>query len=186
MSRKVRCLRAVLAAVGFLACVPAILPVARTKAQGGPETQKQPSGSAARDDTASDLLPSLRADAVLTGKLDAARDYLKRESWAEGFQVLQSILDRGGDALVGVPRSGEDTTHPFWTGIRTEAARLLATLPAAGSAFYDATYGAEARALLSEARQKGNPHLLAEVIRRYPQTTTYRQSARITPAAIDA
>src|SRR5579871_121942 len=153
MSRKVCFLRTVLAVVGFLACLPALLPILRTRAQEPPAAPAVAPG---------DLIPSLRADAVLAGRLHAAQDYLRRESWAEGLQVLQSILDRTEDALVEV-RSRDDGTLPSWIGIRTEAARLLGNLPAAGNGFYEASYGPQIRATLDEARQKGDTQQLAEV-----------------------
>lgn len=114
-------------------------------------------------------LPSLRADASLTRKLDAARDFVESDSWEEVTQLLQALLDGPDDSLVAVKHvvkgSGEVTS---WTGVRTEAARVLGNLPEHGRQFYEAMYGPRARRLLAEARAKRDIHLVAEVARRYP------------------
>jgi outer membrane protein assembly factor BamB len=116
-------------------------------------------------------MPSLRAEAVLARRLDAARDLLAREAWLEATDILQSLLDTSEDALVPVKHAGTDGKEvTSWTGLRAEAARLLGTLPAAGRKLYEARYGPRARAGLVEARDAGDADLVAEVVRRYPHT----------------
>jgi outer membrane protein assembly factor BamB len=126
------------------------------------------------------LAPSLRADAALVRQLDVAGDYLQAESWVELTTVLQALLDRPEDALVAVKRPGKDGKDvTSWTGIRAEAARLLAALPAAGRAVYVARYGPRARALLAEARREWDMDRAAEVVRRYPHTAAAAEAARL-------
>jgi outer membrane protein assembly factor BamB len=116
-------------------------------------------------------VPSLQADAPLVRKLDAARDYLRAQAWAEATHVLQELLDSPEDVVVGVKRAGADGKAALrWTGVRAEAARLLGDLPAGGRESYATRYGPRAAGLLAEARRDGDVDLLAEVARHYPYT----------------
>src|SRR5207245_2489802 len=54
-----------------------------------------------------------------------------------------------------------------WTGARAEAARLVTELPAPGREAYELLFGARARALLTEARDKRELSSLEEAARRY-------------------
>jgi outer membrane protein assembly factor BamB len=119
-------------------------------------------------------VPTLRADAALVRRLDGARDYLRAGDWAEATRALQGLLD-GADALVPVRRAGREGVA--WVGLRAEAARTLAALPAAGREYYETTYGPRARALLARAKRQGNPALAAEVARRYPVTAAGVEAA---------
>lgn len=116
-------------------------------------------------------IPSLRADAALARKLDAARDFAESDSWEEVTQSLQSVLDGPDDTLVTVKRDGRNGREATaWAGVRTEASRQLGALPPHGREFYEAMYGPRARRLLAEARAKGDVHLVADVARRYAHT----------------
>jgi outer membrane protein assembly factor BamB len=116
-------------------------------------------------------VPSLRANATLVAKLNAARHYVQRQSWAEAVPLLQALLDLPDDALVAVPRTGTDgRAATAWTGIRGEAARLLGSLPPRGREFYESAHGTAARLLLGEARRRQSLDRMAEVARRYPHT----------------
>lgn len=117
------------------------------------------------------IIPSLRADPPLARKLDAARDYVDKKAWVEATHALQGLLDRREDALVSVKRTsraGDETLA--WTGLHAEAARLLASLPTDGHAYYEATYGPRARTQLTEAYLNGDMHAVADVARRYART----------------
>lgn len=116
-------------------------------------------------------VPSLRADAALGRKLDAARDCLKEEAWGEAAYLLQGLLDHPDDVLVSVKRASKDGGEvTVWTGIRGEAERLLRALPADGREFYETRYAPRSKALLAEARQHGDMNRVAEIARRYPAT----------------
>lgn len=123
---------------------------------------------------------SLRGDAVLARKLQAARDNLRTESWAEAVPLLQTLLDGKEDALILVKRAapnGQETTQ--WTGVRAEAARLLAGLPPRGREFHDLLFGPSARGMLAAATAKGDARLLAEVVRRFPCTDAGAEATRL-------
>jgi outer membrane protein assembly factor BamB len=142
-----------------------LFPAASVRAQPSEGSDPAPPSVAAEP------VPSLRADATLVRKLEAARHALDRESWAEAAYTLQALLDGGEDTLVQVPcPGGEAKGGPLWTGIRTEAARLLGAMPSAGREVYLRRCGPHSRALLAEAREKRAPHLFAEIARRYPHT----------------
>jgi outer membrane protein assembly factor BamB len=127
-----------------------------------------------------ELAPSLRADAVLAGKLDAARDYLQRESWTEAFTALQALLDHTDDTFIAVQREDDEgSAFTTWSGIRAEAARLISTLPAVARAFYEVSYGPQARALFTEALQNGDARLIASVARRFPGTAAGAEACNL-------
>lgn len=116
-------------------------------------------------------------EAAQARRLEAARDYIKREAWADAAAALQALLDAREDTLVpirgGVPEPGA------WAGAWAETDRLLATLPAAGREFYEVAHGPRARALLTEARRTGNVLMLEELTRRYFHTTAGREGTRL-------
>jgi outer membrane protein assembly factor BamB len=162
MMRSVLFARTVLAGVGFLALVQ-VAPVLAQDREEGPDPAKEA--------VSSEVIPPLRADPALVRKLEAARDNLQAEAWSEGTHLVQELLDRPEDALVAVKVRGKDgRAMTRWTGLHTEAVRLLAALPPGGREFYEARYGPRARALLAQARAQGDPEKAAEVVRRYPLT----------------
>jgi outer membrane protein assembly factor BamB len=123
---------------------------------------------------------TLPTDAALAQKLAAARDYIREHSWDEVAYVLRALLDSKQDVLIPVQRDlavNQEVTH--WTGVRAEAYRLLAALPARGHEVYERTSGSEARALLAAARKEGDLPLLAEVARRYPNTAAGVEATRL-------
>jgi outer membrane protein assembly factor BamB len=122
---------------------------------------------------------SLPTDFALARRLEAAHDDVQDESWVAAVRVLQALLDAPEDVLVGIRRAGGDGRDvTYWTGVRTEAGRLVAALPARGREFYEITYGPRAKALLTEANQKGDARLLAEVARRYFHTQAGADATR--------
>jgi tetratricopeptide (TPR) repeat protein len=96
-------------------------------------------------------------------KLEAARDYLKVESWGEGLRQLQSLLDAEEDVFVLRPGKTR-------VSARAEAALLLDALPPKGQEFYHLHYGVAAREALTAARRQGDVRLLGDVVRRYFHT----------------
>jgi outer membrane protein assembly factor BamB len=113
---------------------------------------------------------ALPTDPSAQRKLKAAQEYINRESWDQATRVLQSLLD-GPDAFLRVRGTGADGKEiAHWTPLHLEADRLLGTLPASGRQFYELMQGSRAKALLIEAKEQADPHLLAEVSRRYLHT----------------
>src|SRR5947209_2516789 len=115
---------------------------------------------------------TLPTDRQVKKRLEAAQDdYIKNEAWAEASRLLQSILDNKQDVFVQMKRKGEDgkeKTH--WISARTEADRLLGSMPANGLEFYESLYGGQAKNLLAKAKASGDIGLLGEIARRYFHT----------------
>ena len=132
------------------------------------------------DEPASQLEPALtlRTDQAGERKLKAARDYVRQESWAEAVGVVQALLD-GPDAFMSVAADtdGKETTR--WTTLHAETDRLVGGLPAAGRGFYELLQGGPAKALLAKAQERSDPHLLAEVSRRYLHTPAGTEATRL-------
>jgi outer membrane protein assembly factor BamB len=121
---------------------------------------------------------TLPTDPAGERKLEAARDYVQQQAWSEATSVLQSLLD-GPDAFVAVKGAGADGKEAApWTTLHAEADRLLGRLPAPGRRFYDLTQGGRAQGLLARANDRNDPHLLAEVSRRYLHTAAGRAATR--------
>src|SRR5581483_207499 len=72
----------------------------------------------------------------------AEEDYIKNEAWMQTCQLLQSVLDKPEDVFVQVRRKGANNQEQMrWASARTEANRLLGTMPSKGLDFYELQYG---------------------------------------------
>ena len=108
--------------------------------------------------------------------LRQAREAIGEERFDDALTYLGRLLT--GDPSKGTednPIMAEDyflasRNGDVLTSIKTEALRLLDTIPAKALKQYELAYGAEAQALLDEAYQTGNADLLAEVMRRFFHT----------------
>ncbi len=104
-------------------------------------------------------------------KIKAAVDYIDEKNWAIAIPHLQKLVDIKEDVFVQLPHKTADGKEGLrYVSVKTEADRLIGALPKEGLEFYKLTYGAEALALLKEAKAKGDPALLGEVIKRFPHT----------------
>lgn len=115
----------------------------------------------------------------LTLRLSRARKAIENEEYNEAVMELGRLLaeldepagdrDPGSeepqDYFVG-PRS-EQATH---VSLKTEAQRLIGSMPAKGREWYELQYGAEARQQFEQAVEAGDPQLLTNVARRYFHT----------------
>jgi tetratricopeptide (TPR) repeat protein len=103
--------------------------------------------------------------------LEAAADYVQTEDWAQATAVLQKLLERKEDVFVPVERKGADG-KPVTTLVsgRSEAGRMIASLPPAGREFYQLKYGPFAAELLKQARADGKQDLLVRIVREYLHT----------------
>ena len=96
-----------------------------------------PAAPAGPPDAAAEERFHLEVDSHLAAKLDAARDAIKAEDWDRTVAVLQELLDLDEDRMAEV---GGDK-HPRLVGVRAEAGRLVAALPAAGKKAYQDARG---------------------------------------------
>lgn len=176
MRRSLRWSWAIGLGIGFVSSQPGA-----ARAQDGDQgKQEQRDGRAARVFTPSAPGVSLPTDVALARRLDAAYDYVTGQRWTEAAHALQVLLDTREDVLVGIRRAGADGKEVvYWTGVRTEAGRLLAHLPPRGRESYEAAYGPAARSLLAEANRTGDAALMAEVARRYFHTPAGAEATRL-------
>jgi outer membrane protein assembly factor BamB len=121
---------------------------------------------------------TLPHDTRIRQKLEASRDYIKATDWNEAVRALQDLIELKEDQFLvrdlapagGKPASGSG-------GVRGEALRLLAGLPPGGRDTYQSTYGPKARALLKEALERDDLHLLSQVVQRYLHTEAGAEAA---------
>jgi hypothetical protein len=125
-----------LAALGTLA-LPALVPAAP------PEDRPAAPAESSKGVMPFALSALLPTDPALPAKISAARDYVRRQSWAEAVQILQGLLDLPQDVFLAVKHTGADGKEVVrWVSARAEADRLVAGLPRPGLAYYEAASGA--------------------------------------------
>jgi outer membrane protein assembly factor BamB len=115
---------------------------------------------------------TLPQDRKIAQKLKSAdEDGLQQQRWAEASQALQSILNQKEDVFVQVKRKGVNSQEKVhWVSAKAEANRLLGTMPKDGLEIYEVQFGAEAKRLLKQAKDTGDPQVLAEVAQRFFHT----------------
>ncbi|OAI48364.1 hypothetical protein AYO44_07255 [Planctomycetaceae bacterium SCGC AG-212-F19] len=123
---------------------------------------------------------ALPTDRKTSQILAAAEEVIKEGEWRQAIRALQAILDAPEDAFVTVTRPGPDGKQVARVVFaRAEANRLLQTLPAAGRAAYQKQVGDDAAQRLAQAKQLGDPNLLADVTRRYWLTPSGPEAATL-------
>lgn len=105
----------------------------------------------------------LQVDRLQTRRLSQAIDWLDEGLNGDAVRLLVMILTDDADAALR-----DDLTLPLYRRLRTEAARVLSTLPEAARDAYELQYGQEAARALRLAIQTGQAEALDEVARRYP------------------
>ncbi len=116
---------------------------------------------------------SLPTDPELQKKdpIGAALDYIKEQDWVTVTNHLQKLIDRPEDVFVRVTRKGADgKSTTAWASVKTEANRLIATLPPQGLDFYKLTFGPTAATMLKEAKENNNVEQLSQVMARFLYT----------------
>jgi outer membrane protein assembly factor BamB len=105
--------------------------------------------------------------------------YMEADGWPTAIEILQDVLDGPEDTFVPVVRMGPDGKETTaWVGARTEALRLLASLPKDGRAAYETAANPRAKELLDAARKVGDWPRITAVAQRYPFTPAGRDAAR--------
>jgi outer membrane protein assembly factor BamB len=187
-TRKIRAVimgLAVLAGVGMSCCLPHGLVIVALSgvpaAEGAAPANQTPGGGEGAEQPSPHTEPGLVLPTDPSGarKLKTAEDYIGQESWAEATGVLQSLLD-APDAFLSIPVVNKDGSQTIRrTTLQTEANRLLGVMPPFGRTFYEWNQGGQARAALALAKKQNDPHLLAEVSRRYLHTTAGAEATRL-------
>ncbi|HEV3236960.1 MAG TPA: PQQ-binding-like beta-propeller repeat protein [Gemmataceae bacterium] len=111
---------------------------------------------------------TLPTDSKLKQKLVAGRDYISEQDWNNAFTVLQGLLELREDQYVEMTVTAPDgKSRKQWSSVRTEANKLIGSMPPQGLEFYKQTYGGKAKVDLTDAIVKSDPDRLASVMLRY-------------------
>lgn len=114
--------------------------------------------------------------------MDVGRDLIRGRAWIDAVEVLQKVLDEKQDRVTRVMEP--DPADPKKTisvvrGVKSEANKLIGSMPADGLQAYEATYGAAAQKMLDAAAKKKDVDLLAEVALRYRHTKAGREAQMV-------
>jgi outer membrane protein assembly factor BamB len=136
-----------------------------------PAGQQMPAQSPGNDDHYSEGI-TLSTDRNIKKILEAAQELVeeaaKNNSWSEAAGLLQQVLDVKEDVFVPTKRRSVDGQEKtLQVSARSEANRLLESMPAKGREFYELRFGAQARALLDNAKKDGGYQGLKEIVRRF-------------------
>lgn len=119
----------------------------------------------------------LPAPRVLRQRVSKAREALAEERYSEAVELLGELLASEDMLSDGASRAGEQdyflrgANEPgTQLSLKTEAQRLLGTMPDKGRELYELKFGADARQLLDRALESRDDQLLVEVARRYFHT----------------
>jgi outer membrane protein assembly factor BamB/tetratricopeptide (TPR) repeat protein len=151
-----------LGAVGLIGA----LAIAFIPAQGqGIKAEKKPAGDSNKNPGFTDAV-TFPTDRKAKRTIEAAAELIKEESWGDAARLLQRLLDTKEDIFVEVQRN----EGVQWASLKTEANRLLGSMPPDGRQFYETLFGGRAKARLTEAKAQSDPQILAEVAQRYLHT----------------
>ncbi len=168
--RRVAMLGSVLAALVLMALV---LVAAGT---GAEDTSSE------ADDASIEARVALPTDRLKERQLDRAQRLIADERWSDAATLLDEMLAGDRDFFFR-PQHGQAT----WRSVKTEASRLIGTVPAAGRAAYDLQFRARADRLLHEAIAAGDEAGVVEVARRWFHTPAGQRATLLAAlAALDS
>ena len=163
--RAVSCCLAAVAIAAWTGGAPAQEPVAPQQQSG--------------DDDAIEARVSLPTDRLKERQLDRVRRLIADERWSDAATLLDDMLAGDRDFFFR-PQAGQAT----WRSIKTEAARLVGSLPPDGRAAYDLQFRARAERLLGESIAAGDAAGTVAVARRWFHTAAGRRATLL--AALEA
>jgi hypothetical protein len=184
-SRRATLVLLAVAALALATCLPQALAELKLQViRGGAilPAQGQPGAAVGATPTTNDPSElndniSLPKDDQRRGQIEAAYDYIKSASegeagdWDKAINILQRLVDLDEDVFVQLTRKTADGKETkVWTSVKSEANRLIATLPVKGQEFYKLTFGPKADRYLKEARESGDMEKLRIVMSRYLHT----------------
>jgi outer membrane protein assembly factor BamB len=121
---------------------------------------------------------TLPKDERLTEGIEFIVDKIKLKEWDRACTRAQSFLGRSEDVFVPVMRTASNGAETqVYVSVKKEAARLIATMPAAGRDFYEATYGPKADGMLKQAKHNNDFEQMAQVVALYFYTKAGVQAA---------
>ena len=105
--------------------------------------------------------------------IEVGADLIRDKVWTDAVKVLQKILDEKKDFYVRVTERDPldiKKENIRWTSVKFEANNLIGSMDSEGLQAYELAFGADAKALLDEAKTNGDHKLIAEVAQRYCHT----------------
>ncbi len=131
---------------------------------GGFRVQVGPAGRTNNEDGSVNyaIFPGNRE---LVRQLERAQESIREGHLADAFQLLDDILGEAQDFFYQ-----PDRNEQLHRSLKTEARRLIGSLPAEALTQYDLQFGATARHLLDQALAQGLSERVAAVARRYFHT----------------
>ena len=106
--------------------------------------------------------------------LDRARRLVADGAWSDAATLLDEILGADRDSFV---RSREARVGGPWSSVKTEAARLIRSLPQAGRTAYELQFRARAERLLADAIAADDSTAIVAVARRWFATPAGQRAA---------
>lgn len=136
-----------------------------------------PRGNAPRDEEGpyTDRV-KLASDPKTRRNLREAERLVEAKDWSQAIRLLQILLDGKEDYFIEVT---EGEAKGRRVSIRSEANRLLASLPREGKQFYEQQFGAQAKALLRQGIAANDPQIFAEVALRYLHSEAGAEAASL-------
>lgn len=113
-------------------------------------------------------------------RMYAAQDYIAEREWARAVKELHRLLCTPEDGFVQVSRDTPGQKQvTLWVSIRSEANRLIGTMPSEGLKVYEDLYGREAATQLTRAQEFRDPQQLADVAMRFLHTKAGVKAAEL-------
>jgi outer membrane protein assembly factor BamB len=112
--------------------------------------------------------------------MQKGQELIEEKEWNKAVEALQYLLNTPEDGFVQITREGPGKAPiTLWVSIRSEANRLLGTMAGEGLKVYEDMYGREAGNRLTEARERNDIQLLADVAQRYLHTKAGAKAAEL-------
>jgi outer membrane protein assembly factor BamB len=118
-------------------------------------------------------------DRLRERQLDRARRLVAEQRWSDAATLLDEILTADRDAFSRIDRQ-----QRTWQSIKSEAGRLIGSLPAAGREAYELQFRARADRLLEQAVAANDSAGVVAVARRWSHTPAGRRATLL--SAIEA
>jgi outer membrane protein assembly factor BamB len=142
-----------------------------------PAQEADPENESAADDA--DAGVSLPTDRLKERQLDRARRLIADKRWSDAAILLDEILSSDRDFFFR-----PDRDQATWRSIKSDASRLVASLPQQGGEAYALQFRARADRMLQQAIASGDPSGIVAVARRWFHTPAGQRATML--AAIES
>jgi outer membrane protein assembly factor BamB len=112
--------------------------------------------------------------------MQKGQELIEEKEWNKAVEALQYLLNTPEDGFVQITREAPGRAPiTLWVSIRSEANRLIGTMPGDGLKVYEEMYGREAANRLADARDHNDVQMLADVAQRYLHTKAGNKAAEL-------